>query len=84
MSERDRDVTGWLRQLYAMRLLIDGIIGELEPLAQDDPNPVEESPLPTACSHPPERQVDASVMGGPPMVLCLACGTQRMGSAPAR
>jgi hypothetical protein len=77
------DMTNLLRQLYAMRLLLDGVIGELEPLAPEDEAGAGTKKI-EACPHPADRQVDASVMGGPPMVLCLACGAQRVGSAPAR
>jgi len=74
-------MTNLLRQLYAMRLLLDGVIGELEPLGPEDEAGAKKV---EACPHPEDRQVDATVMGGPPMVLCLACGGQRVGTAPAR
>jgi len=77
-----RDLVGQLRQLYAMRLLVEGLIAELE--AQAPPDEDENPPAggDGVCPHPEANQVDASVMGGPPMVLCLACGAQRLGTAP--
>jgi hypothetical protein len=71
---------GVLAQLYAMRLLLDGIIGDLEPLeaTADAPTPEDGS-----CPHPPERQIDASVLGGQATVLCLVCGLERPGVVPA-
>jgi len=79
-----RDIVGLLRQLYAIRLLVEGLIGELEAQAPPDP-PDEPGAVPDGvCAHPEAQQVDASVMGGPPMVLCLACGAQRLGTAPGK
>jgi hypothetical protein len=75
------DPVSLLRQLYAMRLLIEGLIGELEAHAPPDE---DEAHAPDGCPHPEAQQVDASVMGGPPMVLCLACGAQRAGTAPGK
>ena len=68
-----------LPQLYAMRMLIEGVIVTLE-RARD----AEVSSLPDACPHPADRQVNATVMGGPPMVLCMVCGEQRIGTAPTQ
>jgi hypothetical protein len=87
-----------LDQLIALRLVLDGLIGTVEearveeqrdelllPLprrAPADPA-LEEGELPTAtCPHPAERQIDASTLGGPSMVLCLVCGEQRPGVVP--
>jgi len=77
-----RDLVGQLRQLYAMRLLIEGLIAELE--TQAPPDEDETNPPAGGCPHPDPQQVDASVMGSPPMVLCLACGAQRLGTAPGK
>jgi hypothetical protein len=64
----------FLPQLYAMRVLIDGLITSLEQEVRSD------QPDDGSCRHPPERQVDATTLGGSPQVLCLVCGQQRLGT----
>jgi len=66
-----------LPQLYAMRLLVDGLIAQIEQEVRADPMPDE-----GGCRHPAERQVDASTLGGPPQVVCLLCGQQRLRTVP--
>lgn len=68
-----------LSQLYATRHLIEGVIRNLEETAGLIPPPGPSMPM-DDCPHPPERQVNATVMGGPPMVVCLVCGQQRLGT----
>jgi len=63
-----------LPQLYAMRLLLDGVIGKFE---QEDPRL---EAVDGTCPHPSARQVDATVLGGPPQVVCLVCGESRLGT----
>lgn len=63
-----------LSHLYAMRLLLDGVIATVESDRVTTPTPDV-----TDCPHPSERQVNATVMGGPPTVVCLVCGKQRFG-----
>jgi hypothetical protein len=69
-----------LATLYAMRLLLDEVIVEAE-RAAGRPAP-EAPPTEGECPHPPARQLDASTLGGPPTILCLECGQQRIGVAP--
>jgi len=63
-----------LPALYAMRILVDGLISAAEADARPPAPPVVDG-----CPHPAARQVDASVLGGPPAVVCLECGRQRVG-----
>lgn len=65
-----------LTPLYAMRLLLDSVIANVEQAA-----PVVLKVETGECPHPEERQVNATVMGGPPEVICLVCGQQRLGTA---
>ena len=74
-----------LAQLHAMRLILDGVITMLEQAMvelHDEPPPAPSLADQSECPHPAERQVNATVMGGLPHVLCLVCGQQRPGTAP--
>jgi hypothetical protein len=70
-----------LATLYALRLLVDELIVEAE-RAVDRPRAPELPATDGECPHPPELQVDASTLGGPPAVICRGCGAQRLGVAP--
>ena len=67
-----------LPALLAMRVLVDGMIDQLEAAAEAGRAPV--APADGSCPHPAERQVDATVLGGVPEVVCLVCGAQRVGT----
>jgi hypothetical protein len=69
-----------LPTLYAMRILLDELITEAERGAA--PPALRADDDGTGCPHPPARQLDASTLGGPPTILCLECGAQRLGVAP--
>ena len=68
-----------LPALYAMRILVEGLISSAEAEARQ---PTPPPPADGACPHPAERQMDATVLGGPSEVICLVCGRQRPGVAP--
>lgn len=70
-----------MAQLYAMRLLLDGVIERLEEL-EHQPDLAAGVDTGGTCPHPPEKQVNATTLGGVPQVLCLVCGEQRFGMAP--
>jgi hypothetical protein len=72
---------GVIPELYVLRGLLeavsvqcDRIIDAVESVT-GPPAPVDEG----ACPHPPGRQIDATVLGGDPQILCLVCGQQRAG-----
>jgi hypothetical protein len=71
-------------QLYAMRYLLDGVTGQLERVIATLDIATSSVPLPfdadSACQHPPEKQIDATTLGGVPQIVCLLCGQQRIGS----
>lgn len=69
-------MTPLLQQLYGLRLILDGLIATVE---QELGAAVGAASVVGACPHPPERQVDATVMGGEPKIMCLVCGTERAG-----
>ena len=70
-------MTVLLMQLYAMRAQLEAVIATIE---QGDAVAQEPAPPPGGCSHPPERQRDASTFGEPAMVTCLDCGLTRPGT----
>jgi hypothetical protein len=62
-----------LTALYGIRMQVEALIQSVEA-----DNPVV--PVPDdGCPHPAEKQVNATVMGGTPMILCTACGEERPG-----
>jgi hypothetical protein len=76
-----------LTQLYAMRLLIDAAIGGLEQEVRTFEELAAASvgvePELAQCPHRPERQVNATTMGGgAPLVFCLDCQKTRPGLLP--
>jgi hypothetical protein len=68
-----------LAQLYAMRSQLDATILAVE--ASRQLAPVADPSMTAAqraCSHPEDKQADASVMGGGPKRLeCTLCGWER-------
>lgn len=59
-----------LAQLHAVRMQIEALILQVEAQTQD---------VSQRCPHPEGKQVDASVMGQPRQIQCLACGETRPG-----
>jgi hypothetical protein len=69
-----------LLQLYAIRAQLECAITTLE-----EANGVVHAaaPAPTeGCPHPPEKQIDVSTFGEPPMIACTVCGARRIGTVP--
>jgi hypothetical protein len=69
-----------LKQLYALRAQLDVAIQLLETQLLEAQGLTAVPPV-EGCPHPPNRQRDATTMGGgPPQIVCLDCGLKRVGT----